>query len=126
MLSSITAEAKLSDQEVEKFIRPMVSLVAMEANSPDKRNSSMEKIRLIREHAREILARAQSTGGEWDGNVFDILEWAFWPNIAGWSLVWEQTNLVKDFVKAVLLEIHQSDSKNIPHPANTSLFKEAA
>lgn len=54
-------ESMLSDEDVAKYIRPITSIVAYEANSKDNLQIVMRRLDMVRLHARSILEKAKNT-----------------------------------------------------------------
>jgi hypothetical protein len=54
-------ESMLSNEDVAKYIRPITSIVAYEANNIDNLQIVMRKLDLVRIHARSILEKAKNT-----------------------------------------------------------------
>ena len=54
-------ESMLSNEDVAKYIRPITSIVAYEANNLDSLQIVMRKLDLVRVYARSILEIAKNT-----------------------------------------------------------------
>ncbi len=117
----------MSSEDIKKFIRPIESIVAYEANHIDNLSIVMKKLDIVRLNAWIILEMAKNTytDDDWDVNksIFVILEWSFWKNISDWSPIWRQSLIVKQFIDRILPNIKDWSSENNTHAANDIQLK---
>ena len=98
-----------TDDQVAMYIRPMQSVIIAGTDNAEDRSKWMEQSKLIATHARMILdwASRKVVSVQWEQNktILSILQWAFWPHIAGWTVQWDDMKEIKKFANMMLQEI---------------------
>lgn len=61
MENTSTKQSALSNEDVARYIRPITSIVAYEANNKDNLQIVMRRLDLVRAHARSVLEKAKNT-----------------------------------------------------------------
>lgn len=110
-LNIIDTQMALTDVEVQKLMNPVITGVATRTTMKN-RSSTLLQIQLMKENTSFILSEAaHSFIGKTNRSILDILKWAYWPKIAGWSIVGDDIAALQDFTKSVLQKLQSWEWK---------------